>query len=70
MSYRRKPPVRDRQEKERHIGLCGECAECTPYMAFHTLTVHGRKPTMGICPYVTGRKVLLSEKGCQHWHNT
>lgn len=70
MSYKSKPIVRDKPKKEKYIGLCGECEHCTPYMAFHTLTVHGKKPTMGTCPYVLNRKVLLSEKGCQQWHNT
>ena len=46
--------------------LCGECARCEPYMRFETLSIHGRKPTMGICPH-REYKVLLSERAC-HEH--
>ena len=44
--------------------FCGECARCEPYLRFETLSVHGRKPTMGICPY-REFKVLLSERACK-----
>ena len=46
--------------------LCGECARCEPYMRFETLSVHGRKPTMGICP-LSEFKVLLSEMACKNF---
>ena len=45
---------------------CGECAHLTVMTEFHTLTVHGRKPTLGRCPY-DARCRLLSEKGCGKW---
>ena len=45
---------------------CGECAHLTVMTEFHTLTVHGRKPTLGRCPYDT-RCRLLSERGCGKW---
>ena len=68
MVVKRKPvPVKDKPKPEREIGLCGECVNCTPIWLHHTLTVKDRKPTMGECPYVTNRKVLLSEKGCFKW---
>lgn len=46
---------------------CGECARCEPYMRFETLSVHGRKPTMAVCPLVTERRVLLSETACREF---
>ena len=48
---------------------CGDCAHCEPVTTFHTLTVHGRKPTLGICPYWTqSRCTLLSWKSyCEHF---
>lgn len=45
--------------------FCNDCAECEPYMKWETLTVKDRKPTMGICPHITNRKVLLSERACK-----
>lgn len=49
------------REKPDAIRRCGECGHCVPVTAFHTLTVHGGQPTLGVCPYVEERKVLLSE---------
>lgn len=47
---------------------CGECAHCTPLMRFCTLTVHGRRPTLGTCPYWTlSRCVLLSQWCCERF---
>ena len=43
---------------------CRDCAHCEPYLRFETLSVHGRQPTMGICPY-NEYKVLLSEAACK-----
>lgn len=48
---------------------CGDCANCVPVTDFHTLTVHGKRPTLGTCPYWKGsRCVLLSWKSdCKHF---
>lgn len=48
---------------------CGDCAHCEPVTDFHTLTVHGKRPTLGTCPYWTdSRCVLLSWKSdCKHF---
>lgn len=46
-------------EKKWKGHTCGECANCTPYMAQHTLTVLDKKPTMGTCPHWTESKCLL-----------
>lgn len=48
---------------------CGDCANCVPVTDFHTLTVHGKRPTLGTCPYWTdSRCVLLSWKSdCKHF---
>lgn len=44
---------------------CGECANQTPVMRPNTLTVHGRRPTLGECPHWTkSRCVLLSQRAC------
>lgn len=58
--------VRDvsRHRDVKTVGLCGECSRVVPVLAFHTLTVHGGQPTLGVCEFVTNRRVLLSEKGC------
>ena len=48
--------------EEQHT--CGECAECEPVTKFHTLSVQGRKPTMGRCPYEEFC-VLLSQRACK-----
>ena len=42
---------------------CKECAHLAIVTEFHTLSVEG-KPTLGLCPFVTNRKVLLSEDAC------
>lgn len=58
--------VRDasRHRDVKTVGLCGECSRVVPVLAFHTLTVHGGMPTLGVCEFVTNRRVLLSERGC------
>ena len=60
-----------RKEKKREAWqdeVCGTCKHCTPYMAFHTLMVKDRKPTMGTCPNWTKSKcVLLSQRACEKW---
>lgn len=43
---------------------CRDCAHCTPYTKWETLTVKDRQPTMGICPH-NEYKVLLSQKACK-----
>jgi|GEM_PF-2737849 len=50
---------------QQHIGLCGECASCTPKMDFHLLSLKG-EPTLGICPKEE-HSVLLSQQGCENW---
>ena len=67
MVTRRPVPVKDRKKEEQEVGLCGECAMCEPYYKQSTLTVYGGEPTLGKCPEITDRKVLLSEKGCRKW---
>lgn len=54
-----------RKVKDDVVGRCGDCVHVIPVTDFHTLTVHGRKPTLGTCPYMERRKVLLSERGCE-----
>lgn len=60
------PKVRDvsRHRDVKTVGLCGECSRVVPVLAFHTLTVHGGQPTLGVCEFVSNRCVLLSERGC------
>jgi len=53
-----------RKVKEEDFGVCGDCVWCSPIMKFHTLTVKDRKPTLGNCPFMERRRVLLSERGC------
>ena len=48
------------------VFTCGECRSCTPVTTFFTLSVEG-KPTLGKCPHVADRKVLLSEKSCSNF---
>ena len=49
-------------------GVCGDCVHVTEVTEFRTLTVHGRKPTMGTCPYwKESRCVLLSQRACVHY---
>ena len=50
-----------------YIGLCRECALCTPKMDFHLLSLKG-EPTVGTCPEAE-HSVLLSQQGCNHWKN-
>lgn len=48
---------------------CGECAEVTEVMRFHTLSVKG-EPTLGECPNWTKSKcVLLSQQACKQFKN-
>ena len=55
--------ARRKKEEVCRVRTCGECVHCIPYMKFNTLTVKGRRPTMGTCPY-REFKVLLSEDAC------
>ena len=57
------------RKKVREMHRCGDCVHCKPVTDFHTLTVHERKPTLGICPYWTeSRCTLLSWKSyCEHF---
>ena len=50
------------------INYCGTCKNCTPYYAQHTLTVKDKKPTMGKCPKIANRFVLLSERACSDYN--
>ncbi len=60
------PKVRDvsRHRDVKTVGLCGECSRVVPVLTFHTLTVHGGQPTLGVCEFVSNRCVLFSERGC------
>ena len=56
-----------RKKVERVVGVCGACRHCRPvYAPFHLLSLDG-KPTLGECPYMERRKVLLSEHGCKNF---
>ena len=55
--------MRRKAEEQRHY--CRECIHARPIHDFHTLPVHDRQPPLAECPFVTDRKVLLSEKACQ-----
>lgn len=59
-------PKKSANKKDWEGHICGECGFCEPVTAFHTLTVHGRRPTLGECPY-EAYKVLLSQKACRHY---
>lgn len=59
-----KSTIRD-DDKPWEGRCCRECEHCNPYWRFETLTVRDRQPTMGVCPYIENRKVLLSEKACK-----
>lgn len=60
---------RPAKKKEVTLVCCGECGNVTLVTEFHTLTVHGREPTLGRCPYWTeSRSLLLSQKiECKHY---
>ena len=46
---------------------CGLCGHCEYVMEpFNLLSLKG-EPTLGKCPYVPNRCVLLSERGCRHF---
>ena len=48
------------------IHFCGECRYVEDYLKWNTLSVHGRLPTMGTCPYWTeSKRVLLSQRSCE-----
>lgn len=50
-------------EEVRH--KCGECAHCTYVKDHWTLSVDGKRPTLGRCPFwKKSRSVLLSQKAC------
>ena len=57
------------QKKSKELHSCGECARCVPVMRFHTLSIVG-KPTLGECPLVRNRCVLLSESACDSFIET
>ena len=60
---------RAERKKVEPLVCCGECGNVTLVTEFHTLTVHGREPTLGRCPYWTESKsLLLSQKiACKHY---
>lgn len=56
-------PQPARKKKEVVLVCCRDCKECVAVTEFHTLTVHGREPTLGRCPYWTeSRSFLLSQR--------
>lgn len=57
------------RKKVAEIHRCGDCAHVTPLHRFETLTVEGKRPTLGTCPYWTESKcVLLSWRStCEHF---
>ena len=60
--------IQPREEEKIWEGhVCGECAKCEPIYKHHTLTVKDRKPTLGKCPEVKNRCVLLSEIACRYF---
>lgn len=57
---------RNKHEEEPHY--CHECAHCVPVYDHHTLTVNGKKPTLGRCPYwKESRSVILSQRSCRNF---
>lgn len=68
--YKRPNPLPRPEQPKKWVGRkCGECKNCTPETSHHTLSVHGRKPTMGRCPWYKDGKfcVLLSDRACEHF---
>ena len=64
MSRTRKSKPNNTEE----LHYCGECDNVILVTKFHTLSVHGRKPTLGECPYWTkSRCVLLSQIACENF---
>ena len=62
------PPQAKKTAEAQHV--CRECANVTEVTAFNTLTVYGRQPTLGTCPYwKSSRCVLLSQKACGQFKN-
>ena len=56
------------RKREVVLHCCGDCANAVHVTEFHTLTVHGRAPTLGRCPYEKDRCVLLSEiRECRYY---
>ena len=56
----------NKKQSEQIITFCRDCKHVTPVMRFETLTVHGRHPTLGTCPYWQKSKyVLLSQRACE-----
>lgn len=48
------------------VHVCRDCVNVTPLTDHHLLSVHGREPTLGRCPYWTeSRSVLLSQRACK-----
>ena len=65
----RKFPRKEQKPKEQDaVHFCRECRHVTPNTGFHTLTVHGKQPTLGECPYwEISKSVLLSQMACSHF---
>ena len=52
------------ETKTKHY--CYECANVTPVTRFNTMSVHGKMPTLGTCPYwKQSRCVLMSQEACE-----
>jgi len=45
---------------------CRDCAKVEIVTKFNTLSLKG-EPTLGRCPHVTNRSVLLSEDACKNY---
>lgn len=60
------PPKRKQKPTDEPPHYCRECAHVESVTDFHTLTVHGRLPTLGRCPHWTlSRSLLLSQRACK-----
>ena len=54
---------KETEAKVKHY--CYECENVTPVTRFNTMSVHGRMPTLGTCPYwKKSRCVLMSQEAC------
>ena len=52
----------DKRPKEIHY--CKECDHCREVWKPHKLLSLKGEPTLGDCPFVKGRRVLLTERSC------
>ena len=59
--------AKKKEEVVKRRFTCGECVHCKPVGEFHTPTVKDGKPTLGDCPFMERRRVLLSEDSCKHF---